>query len=268
MLSMVLAQVVLIAFVVRVNTRYLLVQIDVDRGLYSSEYPIEIHLNPEITKDKCPSADLKKRGKFTVQRTEKEVGRPAIQFTAILDPDEKEPRKMCTLNVMTKNSGECDHVGTEKAFEGCALAVYMMATCFQDDKVLGPDGKGYLPRLSTPAGGMSWKDEPRKGEVIAQCQSMIFLRCKPNPGTSLEACISYLRGARLAHYDLVFMKHAKQGIMNAWKVGDYLESKYKGHADTFIKENGRTWFFCKCTDKRPIDSDKQKCLAMATGRLL
>ena len=71
MLSMVLAQVVLIAFVVRVNTRYLLVEIDVDGSLapntnltYSSEYPIEIHLNPEITKDKCPSADLKKRGKF------------------------------------------------------------------------------------------------------------------------------------------------------------------------------------------------------------
>ena len=65
-------------------------------------------------------------------------GKPGeFTFTAHL-PEGKDA--ISTLNA--KSGGSCDHASTPTPYQGCHLAQYLMATCFQDDLVLGDKGKG------------------------------------------------------------------------------------------------------------------------------
>ena len=151
--------------------------------------------------------------------------------------------------------GKCDHVSLDSWPKGCGLAAYMVATCFQDYTALGSNGKGYDVKSD-----LKWKEEPRKARAHALCKSMIHFRC----GVIHTDCISYLRGAILAHYDIVFMKKAKVGEMNARELGESLENAFKKAPVTFLKQNGFVWYFCKCVSD---PGSKADCMSMVTGKL-
>ena len=155
--------------------------------------------------------------------------------------------------------GACDHVSTYKGSQGCGLAAYMMATCFQTDKILGVNWKGH-----DVENDIKWSNEPRKKIALDQCLSIIYLRCFTDANTPAYACISYLRGGKLADYDIIFMKKAAKPVMNVWTLGETVETSFKKDAKSFINQNGFTWFFCKC--KGSSASEKKECLSMATGK--
>ena len=152
--------------------------------------------------------------------------------------------------------GKCDRASTISGSQGCGLAAYMVATCFQDYTVLGSNGKGYDVKSD-----LKWKDEPRKAKADDLCKSTIHLQCRSIHPTD---CISYLRGAILAHYDIVFMKKAKVGKMQAWEVNGSLENAFKKAPVTFLKQNGFVWYFCKCVSD---PGSKADCMSMVTGKL-
>ena len=182
---------------------------------------------------------------------------PIVEFIATLGPDDDASQPMSKLHA--KAGGKCDHVSTYEGSRGCGLAAYMMATCFQDSAVLGSDGKGHDVE-SDP----KWNEEPQRDKASALCQSMIFLRCFPDANTPKYICISYLRAATLAHYDIVFMKKPRVGKMQALELGESLENTFKENPESFVKENGFTWFFCKCVNNPGLKKD---CLSMVAGKL-
>ena len=150
--------------------------------------------------------------------------------------------------------GKCDRASTISGSQGCGLAAYMVATCFQDHTVLGSNGRGYDVNSD-----LKWKEEPRKARADALCKSTIHLQCVKHTD-----CISYLRGAILAHHDIVFMKKAKVDKMHAWEVNESLENAFKKTPVTFLKQNGNVWYFCKCVSDF---GSKTECMSMVTGKL-
>ena len=150
--------------------------------------------------------------------------------------------------------GKCDRASTISGSQGCGLAAYMVATCFQDYTVLGKDGKGVDVHSD-----LKWKEEPRKPEAHRLCKSMIHFHC-----VMITGCISYLRGAILAHYDIVFMKKAKVDKMHAWELGESLENTLKQNPESFLEKHGFQWFFCKCVSNPGL---KEDCLSMVAGKL-
>ena len=65
-------------------------------------------------------------------------------------------------------------------------------------------------------------------------------------------------------YDIVFMKKAKVGKMQAWEVNGSLEKAFKKAPVTFLKQNGFVWYFCKCVSD---PGSKADCMSMVTGKL-
>ena len=224
-------------------------------------FPIEIKLKPaEIQKPTCENDKLKAQGNFYVQKKEiRETEKHDVTFFATLGPNDDTSTAMSKLNADV--GGACDHVSTYEGSQKCGLAAYMMAVCFQADKVLGVNGKGH-----DVENDIKWSNEPRKTIASDKCLSMIYLRCFTDPNTPAFACISYLRGAKMADYDIVFMKKAAKPVMNVWTLGETVEDPFKKGPEAFIKQNGFSWFFCKC--KGNTASEKKECLSMATGKKL
>ena len=150
--------------------------------------------------------------------------KPDLTFIATLGPEDDSSQKMSQLNARV--GGKCERASTISGFQGCGLAAYMVATCFQDYTVLGSNGKGYDVNSD-----FKWKEEPRKAKAHALCKSTIHYQCVIH-----NDCISYLRGAILAHYDIVFMKKAKVGKMHAWELDESLENELKQNPDKFLKK--------------------------------
>jgi len=223
---------------------------------FTGPFPIKIQLKPEITKPTCKNEKLKAQGHFYVQKKEiRETEKHDVTFFATIGSNDDTSTAISKLNADV--GGACDHVSTYPGSEGCGLAAYMMATCFQNDQVLGVNGKGH-----DLENDIKWSNEPRKAIALDKCLSMIYLRCFTDANTPAYACISYLRGGKLADYDIIFMKKPAKAVMNVWTLGETVEAPFKDNADEFIKQNGFTWFFCKC--KGNSASEKKECLSMAT----
>ena len=125
-----------------------------------------------------------------------------------------------------------------------------MATCFQDVSVLGEDGRGVNVNNDIP-----WEKSPMRWDAHVYCKAMIYLSCVTEPRRN---CISYLRAAALANFDLLFTFSSPTDT-NAFKIGERLESEFDKKSDEFINNNGKSWYFCKCKE-----GSKLTCLAMAS----
>ena len=196
---------------------------------------------------------MKKEGKFYVQKNKIPT---YYQYTALTNPDDKE--RISELS--GKSGGICDLVKTfDEKNQGCGLAKYLMATCFQDYSILGDDERGVD---ISQDGKWAQESETRK-DAINYCKTITYLRCLPygEPKPPPRVCVSYLRAGSLAKFDILFShKRTLIGslIFNVFKLGDPLEAKFNMDADKFIKDYGYTWYFCKCKEDM-----KDKCMGMS-----
>jgi hypothetical protein len=198
---------------------------------------------------------LKKEGKFYVQ---KKTIAMYYQFTASTKPDDQE--RISELS--GKSGGICDLVKTsDENNQGCGLAKYLMATCFQDNSILGDDERG----VDISKDG-NWADESKiRKDAISYCETITYLRCLPfgDPKPPSRVCISYLRAGSLANFNILFSlkrTYRTKGSLsfNVFMLGDPLEAKFNSDADKFIGDYGYTWYFCKCKEDM-----KEKCMGMA-----
>ena len=214
----------------------------------------------------CKDEELLKKKEFYIKKKQKQKGKVGeITFTAHLTL----PFATFTLGdyaistLDAKTGGLCDHAYTDKTYQGCHLAQYLMATCFQDDSILGEDKKG-MDILKDS----KWEKEPQRIEEHRTCKTITSLSCFPTADTSKRVCISYLRAASLASFDIVFVKKATRGPrgpeeespMTVWKLGEPLETLFGADSDKFVKTYGISWFFCKC--KGESNTEKEKCFDM------
>ena len=204
-------------------------------------------------KGKCKNKALKKDGKFYVK---KETIPLYYLFTASTKPDGQE----VLSDLKGKSGGICDMVATrDENSQGCGLAKYLMATCFQDNSILGEDERGVDIRKDD-----NWADETEKSNnAINYCKTIIYLRCLPYgiPKPPSRVCISYLRAGSLANFNILFSTYNNEitkGPLNVFKLGESLEEEFNNDADKFIREYGWTWYFCKCKEDM-----KDKCMDMA-----
>ena len=210
-----------------------------------------------IEKPSCHNEKLKAQGHFYVQKKEiREIEKHDVTFLATIGSNDDTSTAMSKLNADV--GGAWDHVSTYKGSQGCGLAAYMMATCFRIDKVLGVNGKSHDVEKD-----IKWSNESRKTISLDKCLSMIYLRCFTDANTPAYACISYLRGGKLADYDIIFMKKPAKSVMNVWTLGETAEAPFKKDARSFINQNGFTLFFCKC---KGSSASGGKCLSRATGK--
>jgi hypothetical protein len=163
-----------------------------------------------------------------------------------------------------QSGGICDLIETaDENNQGCGLAKYLMATCFQDDSILGDNERGLDIGKDT-----NWADEPEtRKDAISYCKTITYLRCAPfgDPKPPQRVCISYIRAGSLANFDILFTykesflnTHSKKKNFNVFKLGESLEKTFSNDADDFIDDYGYTWYFCKCKEDM-----KQKCMGMA-----
>ena len=187
---------------------------------------------------------MKERGKFYVERkydeSSKEQGNT---FTAVFEPEDD--TALSTL--YAEKEGVCNSVWTEEIYRGCGLAKYVMATCFQDWSILGEDGRG----LDITTDG-TWENSPKRKNAYKYCKPIVTLTCDSETS---RTCISYLRAAYAADFDLLFSFNLRR--MKKFKLGKRLESEFIQRYDEFIGKNGDLWYFCKCKE-----DFEQQCLAM------
>ena len=171
------------------------------------------------------------------------------RFQAISSDDDKK----VMAYVRSEAPGKCDDVKTFEEYQGCGLAKYLVATCFQDEKVLGAHSKGIDVEKNN-----DWKKAGAQQTNVANfCETVTFLRCKPRDGPG--PCITYLRAGSAAGFDLLFVKnlHEETGYLKVFKLGEDLEKKFKAESSDFVSVNGKYWFFCKCKE-----NEKKQCLDM------
>ena len=155
--------------------------------MYLGSFPIPIDLS-QLEKEKCRNLDLKSAGKFFVTKTQEgHMFRIETTFEAVLRINDDQ--KLCT--VRSDSVGECDDVNTIACFQGCGLAKYLVATCFQDISILGNTKTG----VDINNHGY-WKPKARRKQqksALKYCQTITFLRCMPHHGAPSTVCVSYLR---------------------------------------------------------------------------
>ena len=147
--------------------------------------------------------------------------------------------------------GICDDVKTVVDYQRCGLAKYLMATCFQDWSVLGDDGRGVDVTKD-----WTWRESPERRNANKYCKTIVYLTCASRPHRN---CISYLRAASAAGFDLLFPFNPR-GHKSTFKLGERLESEFHQSYNEFIFQNGARWYFCKCKE-----GSEQPCLAMASN---
>jgi len=221
--------------------------------VYFGDYPIPIDLS-QHEKDKCKNPELASSGNFLVTKTMTDIG---PRFEAV--PQSDVHRMMSNSN--SRYTGECDDVTTIPEFQGCGLAKYLTATCFQDDSVLG------MNRIGVDINNHGyWKAKKRNKQrknASKYCQTITFLRCMPHHGAPLEVCVSYLRAASISEFNLAFTTPELEFIsgkakpFNVFKLGQNLEDDFKSDAKKFLEKYGLAWFFCKCKENK-----EKKCLKM------
>jgi len=197
--------------------------------------------------DKCNNPDLKDRGTFSIIRDF--YDNAYNRFQAVYSDDDKKEMAY----VLSAAKGKCDDVRTYEKYQGCGLAKYLVATCFQDEEVIGANRQGIDVKTNN-----EWKKaDAQRTNVANLCETVTFLRCKPKGGPG--ACIAYLRAGSTAGFDLLFAKnlHANAKDLNVIKLGDDLEKEFKTKYDEFVRKNGLHWFFCKCKE-----NEKKQCLDM------
>ena len=196
--------------------------------MYLGGFPIPIDLSQD-EKAKCRNQELKSAGKFFVTKTVTKI------FKVVLRIDDD--RKIASLNA--DSAGICDDVRTTTDFQGCGLAKYLVATCFQDISVIGTDRVG----VDINNHGY-WKPKARKKQrnnALKYCQTITFLRCMPHNGAPHAVCVSYLRAGSMSEFDLVLTTPLLEFIstkakpFNVFKLGPTLENKFKGKAENFLK---------------------------------
>ena len=192
---------------------------------------------------------MKETGKIYVKKIYQEsLGESSYTFTAVLDPEDD--TALSTLIADAEEEGICDTVRTLEDYQGCGLAKYLMATCFQDWSILGEDGRGV-----NIYGESRWMKVPLRTNAFKNCRTMVYLSCMAVPSRS---CISYLRAASSADFDLLFSFKLKD--MKTFKLGERLESEFNQRYDEFIDKNGPAWYFCKCKE-----GSEKYCLAMESN---
>ena len=214
----------------------------------SRTYPFIQVLDP-TDEAKCKNEVLKKAGnQFFIDRIEQ---MNTIFFVAYVPPEGAESKDYFgTLN--GDKGGICDGVVTKPEFQGCGIAKYLMRTCYEDPHILGKGGKGVDVRTK-----IYWDKEGRSSKVNEYCEAITFTTCQPDDKTDVHACISYLRAAGLANFDVLF-SFVKKGMpsYHGFMVDD-AEEKFGADANAFIQNNGKYWFFCKCKI-----SSKTECIAL------
>ena len=225
--------------------------------VYSGGFPIPIGLT-STEKQKCKNENLKYAGQFLVDR-KKRMAPHEFVFRAVMKKDVNNQMS----SVISENLGTCDDVETKKEFQGCGLAKYLVATCFQDAFVLGYNDKGVDVNTNK-----YWVDFPGlRNEVSQYCETVTHLRCIPleSGPNAVVVCISYLRAGKISGFDLLFTisdytwcKKAEK-TFKVFNLGDELENDYKANADEFIQDNGCVWFYCKCKK-----DEKENCMKMKT----
>ena len=222
---------------------------------YEGDFPIPIPLTP-TEKRKCKNEDLKKEGIVYVQ-TEAIHMLSSINYRFTASSKRQDPDAISELK--GKPGGICDQVATrDEKNQGCGLAKYLMATCFQENTILGDDERGVDVRKD-----VNWDEQPEiSHNAISYCKTITHLHCKPygDPTPPSRVCISYLRAGSLANFNILFsQKHViPMGPLNAFKLGESLEAQFNNNADKFISDYGNTWYFCKCKEDM-----MEKCMVMA-----
>lgn len=226
-----------------------------DHYVYFGDFPIPIDLL-STEKQKCPNSELKSKGKFLIFRdiVEGMDDEQEAKFRAVL-PENKENEMSYADSELR---GTCDDVFTHEQYQGCGLAKYLVATCFQDEMVLGKENKG----LDVKTDG-HWKYAiDQRNDVVKYCETITFLRCLPWGGApnTAGACVSYLRAGFISDFQLLFTgfsAYRAKKTLSVFELGEKFENDFKVNADVFVKENGRSWFFCKCKE-----NEKKGCMQM------
>ena len=205
-------------------------------------------------KEKCKNQDLKSSGKFFVNRN---TENPLLsRFQAVA---EKESKTVISF-AESEGKGKCDNVKTTDNYQGCGLAKYVVATCFQDVSVIGTDKVGI-----DVTNDYYWKPKERqkqRDKASKFCQTITFLRCAPYNGAPDAACVSYLRAGSISEFDLLFTSTKieyppkKNKPFKVFELGTKLEEKFKSKTKNFLEKNGLIWFFCKCKENEEKNCKK------------
>ena len=225
---------------------------------YFGEYPIPIPLNP-TEKTRCLNSKIKDNGnQFVVQRSDQKNPRDpnSVAFFASVKEDGIMREGISFLN--SEIEGECNDVETPQGSSHCGLAKYLVATCFQDDLVLGEDGRGLEPNtfeIKHPLIPFVSENPKLRNDALEHCQTITFLQCQPQGETPKRACVAYLRAGSISKFDILFS--VSDDKTTAMKLGNALETKFSKDANDFVAKYGMDWFFCKCND-----TSKVKCKIM------
>ena len=232
----------------------------VECEVYCKDYPFSQILDKDGIKN-CKNSYLK--GSDNPRVLIDRIGSgPKYEFVA-LGEEEGADKGRELSKLKAQKGGICNDVTTQPGSYGCGLAKYLMKACYEDDEILGKAKKGYdvfTDELD------KWEDEPNEADESANrlCQTITYTHCAPeidSAGTKTpeRACVSYMRGAIAADFDLIFIY---KGPMGAMDVLNLIEAEKdfrrdEGSAKEFIKKHGPEWFFCKCKDGR-----KKECMDM------
>ena len=160
---------------------------------YFGEYPIPIPLNP-TEKTRCLNTKLKDNdNQFVVQRNPQKHPRFPSRLYASIEA-EGVPEEGLSF-VTSELYGECNYVETPPGSEHCGLAKYLVATCFQDDLVLGEDGRGLDPKAfkkEYPFIPFVSPDSRLSNDALKHCETITFLQCQVSGDTPNRACVAYL----------------------------------------------------------------------------
>ena len=210
---------------------------------------------------------MKESGTFYIQRKENiTVKKRAtdVLFFATLGQNDEMDKKISQLSGLDK--GTCKDISVDPAYRKCGIPSRLVAKCFQDSRVLGDDGKGYLSILMNT----TWPEEQLRKDAISRCKSMIMHSCNGR-----SSCSVYLKGAKLSGYDIVFFQRIpknkrksdqpedKGKVTKILNLEDDIVRKYEKDPKRFTAQIGENWYFCKCKDGE--NNEKEKCLSMTTG---
>ena len=211
-----------------------------------TKYPFQI-LSEELTKSEklnCRNKALVEKG-FWINRAFE--GRRVIKFTASIEPHGE---AISRLIGEKGKDGQCNDVETKPHSRRCGLAKYLMWICFQDEEVLGKEKRGVNPLTHK-----YWADEQLKKDADQFCEKITYLECSPEKGEDDKrmpkiVCVSYLRGAIKAAYNILFTYKNKVPM----KIFDLenVETKFGKNienAEKFVMDYGYEWFFCKCKSR-------------------
>ena len=197
-------------------------------------------------RESCINKKLVDKGSFTMKKSKTKNRTFDWKFQAILKKGIF--KKDTVLSKLRANiGGVCNSIVTDPGSYQCGLATALMEFCFTDPDIgtYNPEESFYFQKKIA---------EHYRDLAVLNCENMVYLMCIAIPPSS---CSGYLTAAINTEHTMMFTYGRNLRNWNALKTTT-AKIMLKGNSDTFIKDYGEIWFFCKCKSDRLTQCENMK----------